>query len=263
MLPNTTTPTTSEGGTSTPRLESIHNFRDVAGHGYSTASGSTMRRGVFYRANVLTPTPADMAVVESLGLTAVYDVRSEAEATKTPDTMPAAATYTHIPILPGTIQETAVSIRTIDAAQDFMRLLNRTFVTDDATRAGFSRLLTALATTPGPQLFHCTAGKDRTGWAAALLQTMAGVPHETILDDYLLTNTYSSAYVDETADRIAQFAVAGRADVVRVMLTVDESYLGAAFEQVEADYASIENYLYSGLGLTTATIGALETKLIG
>ncbi|NMM87228.1 protein tyrosine phosphatase [Rhodococcus sp. SRB_17] len=263
MLPNTTTPTATASGNSTPRLESIHNFRDVAGHGYSTETGSTMRRGVFYRANVITPTPADLAVVESLGLTAIYDVRSEAEVTETPDTVPSAATYTNIPILPGTIQDSAMSIRTIDAAQDFMRLLNRSFITDNVTRAGFGQLLTALATTPGPQLFHCTAGKDRTGWASALLQTLAGVPRETIFDDYLLTNTYSGAYVEATAERIAKTAVMGRADVVRVMLTVDESYLGAAFEQVEADYSSIENYLHSGLGLTADTIEALEAKLIG
>jgi protein-tyrosine phosphatase len=221
-----------------------------------------MRRGVFYRANVLTPTVADLAVVESLGLTAVYDVRSEAEAAETPDTILSVAKYTHIPILPGTIQNAALAIRTVDSAQEFMRELNRSFVTDDATRAGFSQLLTALATTPGPQLFHCTAGKDRTGWAAALLQTLAGVPQETIVDDYLLTNTYSAAYVDAAAERIARTAVIGRADVVRVMLTVEESYLGAAFEQVDASFSSIENYLHAGLGLSTDTIDALGSKLI-
>ncbi|MDV6265116.1 tyrosine-protein phosphatase [Rhodococcus globerulus] len=259
MHTDTTGPTTHK---STPRLASVHNFRDVAGNGYSTSSGTTMRRGVFYRANVLIPTGADLAVVESLGLTAVYDVRSEAEASETPDTILSAAKYTHIPILPGTIQNSALAIRTVDSAQDFMRELNRSFVTDDATRAGFSQLLTALATTPGPQLFHCTAGKDRTGWAAALLQTLAGVPQETIVDDYLLTNTYSAAYVDAAAERIAQTDAIGRADVVRVMLTVEESYLGAAFEQVGASYKSIENYLHDGLGLTADTIDALGSKLI-
>lgn len=262
MYLDTTAPAAREGGSSTPRLESIHNFRDVAGHGYSTADGRTMRRGVFYRANVLTPTPSDMTIVESLGLTAVYDVRSEAEAAETPDTMPSVATYTHIPIIPGNMTDSPLEIRSIDAAQDFMRILNRCFVTDDATRAGFGQLLSALATTAGPQLFHCTAGKDRTGWAAALLQTLAGVPHETILEDYLLTNTYASAHIDATAARVAKIAAGGRADVVRVMLTVDESYLSAAFEQVETDYSSIENYLHTGLGLTAENIDSLTAKLI-
>lgn len=262
MHPNSTAPTENNFA-NTPRLESVHNFRDVAGTGYETSSGQIMNRGVFYRANVLTPTPADLSVVESLGLTAVYDVRSEAEAAETPDTLLSVATYNHIPILPGTIQNAASAVRTIDAAQDFMRLLNRSFVTDDLARGGFAQLLTALASTPGPQLFHCTAGKDRTGWAAALLQTLAGVPRSVILDDYLLTNDYSTAHVDATITRVAKVAVPGRADVVRVMLTVDESYLDAAFEQVDASYSTVENYLHSGLGLSSDTIGALHTKLIG
>ncbi|PCK26825.1 MULTISPECIES: tyrosine-protein phosphatase [Rhodococcus erythropolis group] len=246
----------------TPRLASIHNFRDVAGPGYVTTSGQAMSRGVFYRANVLTPSPEDLAIVESLGLTAVYDVRSETEANETPDTVPAPAMYAHIPILSGNIHAEAMALRTADAATAFMQNINRSFVADPVTRSGFSQLFVALATTAGPQLFHCTAGKDRTGWAAALLQTLAGVPRETIMADYLLTNTYSAEYIDATVATIAAATDADKGEVIRLLLSVEASYLGAAFEQVEHHYGTVENYLTTGLDLAPELVGALETKLV-
>lgn len=123
-------------------------------------------------------------------------------------------------------------------------------------------MFAALATTAGPQLFHCTAGKDRTGWAAALLQTLAGVPRETIMADYLLTNTYSAEYIDATVATIAAATDADKGEVIRLLLSVDASYLGAAFEQVEHHYGTVENYLTTGLDLAPELVGALETKLV-
>ena len=155
-----------------------------------------------------------------------------------------------------------MALRTADAATACMQNINRSFVADPVTRNGFSQLFAALATTEGPQLFHCTAGKDRTGWAAALLQTLAGVPRETITADYLLTNTYSAEYIEATVAKIAAATDADKGEVIRWLLSVDASYLCAAFEQVEHHYGTVENYLTAGLELAPELVGALETKLV-
>ncbi|MCZ3151997.1 tyrosine-protein phosphatase, partial [Acinetobacter baumannii] len=78
----------------TPRLQSIDNFRDVAGltTAYSTAHDGTMRGGVFYRSNAITPSAADLATLNSLGIKAVYDLRTPSEIAGTPDTMLSGAT---------------------------------------------------------------------------------------------------------------------------------------------------------------------------
>ena len=81
----------------TPRLAGMDNFRDIAGtaSAYDTSHDGTMRAGVFYRANALTPTAADLATLNGLGISDVYDLRTPSEIAATPDTLPAGATYTN------------------------------------------------------------------------------------------------------------------------------------------------------------------------
>lgn len=248
-------------GPQAQRLQSVHNFRDVAGAGYRTSTGATMRRGVFYRASVLTPTPADLTVVDTLGLAAIYDIRSDQEVLTTPVVLSPHAPYHRIPILSGDIAADALALPSADAAVTFMQEMNRSFVADSVTRGGFAQLFTSLAGTDGPQLFHCNAGKDRTGWASAVLQTLAGVDQDTVLTDYLLTNAYSAEHIDATAARVAAAGV-GSEEIIRALLRVDSSYLAAAFDELAQSYGTAANYLHRGLGLTPDQIGSLERRLV-
>lgn len=249
-------PTTVEA----PRLASVDNFRDVAGPGYETPFGR-MRTGVFYRANALTPNDADLATLESLRLTAVYDVRTAEEVTQQPDRLPTGAEYIHIPILSGDLAAGVEQLRTPDDAREFMREMNRSFVTDPAARAGFARLLTDLANTDGPQLYHCTAGKDRTGWASMLLQSLAGVSRENIMSDYLLTNEYTAASMERTYEGIKASRGQAVADVYQPLLGVDASYLRAGLDELAAEYGTVENYLRTGLGLSPIILTTLRLDL--
>lgn len=249
-------PTTVEA----PRLASVDNFRDVAGPGYETPFGR-MRTGVFYRANALTPNDADLATLESLRLTAVYDVRTAEEVTQQPDRLPTGAEYIHIPILSGDLATGVEQLRTPDDAREFMREMNRSFVTDPAARAGFARLLTDLANTDGPQLYHCTAGKDRTGWASMLLQSLAGVSRENIMSDYLLTNEYTDASMERTYEGIKASRGQAVADVYQPLLGVDASYLRAGLDELAAEYGTVENYLRTGLGLSPIILTTLRLDL--
>ncbi|MFF0818320.1 tyrosine-protein phosphatase [Rhodococcus sp. NPDC003318] len=246
-----------------PRLASVDNFRDVAGTGtgYTTPDGH-VNKGVFFRSKALVPNDADLATLGTLGISTVYDLRSDEEIAQKPDVLPQGAAYVHVPILSGDLSGFA-NITTPDQAREAMRQVNRLFVTGDVERAAFGRLLTSFAETDGAQLFHCTAGKDRTGWTSYLLLSIAGVDPQTIMDDYLLTNEYSRDSIASTFAAIVQRRGEEAAAVYAPILGVEASYLQAGIDQLTADYGTVENYLTAGLGLSGDTIAALKAELVG
>ncbi len=243
----------------TPILSSIDNFRDVAGTttAYTTANDGTMRSGVFYRANAITPSAADLATLNSLGITAVYDLRTTSEVAATPDTLLTGATYTNIDIIGNLALDTS-SITTAAGAMAYMQAVNASFVDNANVRSQFSVLFNDLASTDGAALFHCTAGKDRTGWTAAVLLSIAGVDSATIMADYLATNDYTATRVAATLAALP----ASMAAIYEPLLTVDASYLQASLDEVTALYGTMDNYLKEGLGLSQATIYVLRAKMV-
>ncbi|MQU63128.1 autotransporter domain-containing protein [Pseudomonas sp. FSL R10-1350] len=250
----------------TPRLSSMDNFRDVAGTttARSTAHDGTLRAGVFYRSNALTPSAADLATLDSLGIKAVYDLRTPGEISTAPDAPLTGATYQNIDILgaatSGANITTAAILNAPDsaAAMKLMQETNRAFVGDAGMRAQFGTLFNELASVDAAQLLHCTAGKDRTGWAAAVLQSIAGVDSATIMSDYLATNEYSAERIAATLKAMPP----GMASIYAPLLGVDASYLQAGLDQVSAQYGSMDNYLKQGLGLSQETIYVLRAKMV-
>lgn len=247
----------------TPRLQGIDNFRDVAGitTAYTTAHDGTMRAGVFYRSNALTPTAADLAILNGLGIKAVYDLRTPSEIAATPDTMISGATYQNIDIIGSTTSGaniTNISFKSAADAIAMMEQTNRAFVSDAGMRGQFNQLFNELASTDGAQLFHCTAGKDRTGWTAAVLQSIAGVDNATIMANYLATNDYTAARVAATLKALPPSMAA----IYEPLLGVQASYLQAGLDEVTAEYGSMDNYLKQGLGLSQETIYVLRGKLV-
>jgi protein tyrosine/serine phosphatase len=247
----------------TPRLRSIDNFRDIAGitTAYSTANDGTMRGGVFYRSNALTPSAADLATLNGLGIKAVYDLRTPSEIAATPDTLLTGATYTNIDIIGSATSGaniTTVSFRSAADAVAMMQQTNRAFVSDAGMRGQLSTLFNELASVDGAQLFHCTAGKDRTGWTAAVLQSIAGVDSATIMSNYLATNDYTAARVKATLAAMPPSMAA----IYAPLLGVEASFLQAGLDQVAAQYGSMDNYLKQGLGLSQETIYVLRGKMV-
>jgi protein-tyrosine phosphatase len=247
----------------TPRLASVSNFRDVAGAavGYSTVDGKQMRRGVFYRANALTLSAADQATIDKLGITTVYDLRTPGEIARTADILPAGAASQTLNVL-GIDDFVVPTFATVDAALAFMEAQARAYVTGGAQRAAYGALLTRLADSPGVQLFHSGAGKDRAGWVAALLLGLANVPLDVIMQDYLLSNVYLAQSIQtQTATLRAQDGDAS-ATIEAPVLGVEESYLQAGFDQVQASYGTMASYLTQGLGMSQATIDTLRSRLV-
>ncbi|MDD2102618.1 tyrosine-protein phosphatase [Pseudomonas putida] len=247
----------------TPHLRSLDNFRDLAGvtTAYSTARDGTMRSGVFYRSNALTPSAADLATLNSLGIKAVYDLRTPSEIAGTPDTMLTGASYENIDIIGSTTSGsniTTVSFKSAADAIAMMEQTNRAFVSDAGMRSQFTRLFNELASVDGAALFHCTAGKDRTGWTAAVLLSIAGVDSATIMSNYLATNDYTAARVAATLASMPPAMAA----IYAPLLGVESSYLQAGLDEVTAQYGSMDNYLKQGLGLSQETIYVLRGKMV-
>ncbi|MBX8471796.1 tyrosine-protein phosphatase [Pseudomonas sp. RIT778] len=247
----------------TPRLKGIDNFRDIAGitTAYSTAHDGTMRAGVFYRSNALTPTASDLATLNGLGIKAVYDLRTPSEIAGTPDTMISGATYQNIDIIGATTSGaniTTVSFKSAADAIAMMQETNRAFVSDAGMRGQLGVLFNELAGVDGAALFHCTAGKDRTGWTAAVLQSIAGVDNATIMSNYLATNDYTAERVAKTLAMMPPSMAA----IYAPLLGVEASYLQAGLDQVTAQYGSMDNYLKQGLGLSQETIYVLRGKMV-
>ena len=243
------------------RLASADNFRDVTGPGYTTTDGQPLRAGLLFRSNELALTHEDAATIAALGVTAVYDLRNDHEVEAHPDVDVPGATWTHLEVK-GIPMDSVVTLETVAEADEVMRDVYRGFVEHDGGRASFASLLGQLAEAEAPQLFHCTAGKDRTGWASALLLHIAGVADDVILRDYLLTNSVSSGTREKYLGMVDKHLGADKVPVYARVLVADETYLRAAYDAVSAAYASVDGYLTDGLGLADHVIGALRARLV-
>ena len=133
----------------------------------------------------------------------------------------------------------------------------REFVSLPSAKRGFRKLFLELGDKEQiPALFHCTTGKDRTGWAAAALLTLLGVPKDQVVEDYLRSNDYILPAYQKVIDAF----VAGGGDpaIPRSILGVKEEYLDAAFDEMETKYGTIERYFSDGLGIDAAQQQALR-----
>ncbi|MFE2998637.1 tyrosine-protein phosphatase [Nocardia sp. NPDC059246] len=259
---------TSESATavaSTPKLMSVDNFRDLAGpaRGYRTGSGRSARLGVVYRSNALSPNASDLATLSTLGIRAVYDLRTTKEVEAKPDKVPLGAKYVRVDILGDASSAASVDLTTItsDSARAMLSDANRDFVANESQRREFATLLTDIAEADGPVVVHCTSGKDRTGWASALLLTVAGVSQQDIMSNYLLTNQYSAASIDATARATADRYGTVRGEGMRIAMGVFPEALQAGFDQATRQFGGMDGYLKDGLGLGQTTLDLLKSKL--
>lgn len=247
----------------TPRLASVDNFRDIAGAaaGYPTVDGKQMRRGAFFRANVLTLSVADQTAMEMLGIAAVYDLRTPAEVERSADILPRGAVSQTLNVL-GVRDFVAPVFDSVGTAVAFMESQARGYVTGAAQRESLGTLLRQLADGPAAQLIHSNAGKDRAGWVAALLQSIANVPLDVIMQDYLLSNVYRAQTIQSQRETLRAQDGDALAAIQEPLLGVQESFLQAGFDQVQASYGTMTRYLTQGLGVSESTIDSLRSRLV-
>jgi protein-tyrosine phosphatase len=250
-------------------LPKAPNLRDLGG--YRTLDGRQVKWGLLYRSGALDKLDeSDQRYLERLQLLRVVDLRSQQEVEDAPDRLPPAllARRIEMPIIAGNIDVRALTskINSGDVAgldlNDMLVNANRDFVRKD--RQVFRDWLHGLLDEQGaPQLFHCTAGKDRTGFAAAILLLALGVPEQTVMQDYLASNQYLAQKNLRVAEQIKQ-ASQGRTDpaLVLPLLGVEARYLDAAFAAMREDYGSVEGFLRDGLGVDEQMRERLREKFL-
>jgi protein-tyrosine phosphatase len=248
-------------------LVGARNFRDLGG--YASADGRRVRWGRLFRSDDLAGLSAeDLAQLRRLGLRLVCDLRSQKERAAEPNrgvgdleqlALPVAEQgvaphFVRNEILSGGIAALAMERVMLQAYRDFATEHTQVWAT-------LLRRLADPAALPG--LVHCSVGKDRTGFAAALVLLALGVPRETVFADYLLSNHYLESWRRSLLRwvPIASLFRAEPADLAPILEARPE-YLEAALEAIDERHGSFERYLSEALGLDAALRAALEANLL-
>lgn len=223
-------------------LEGASNFRDLGG--YPGMDGRPLRWRKLFRSDHLGAlSPQDIATLTDLGLRRVFDFRGITERMAHPSRLPAVPVHS-LAIEPTVVQglqdlKAAQAELNADITVRLMQDTYRAFVRRNASQ--FAALFRALLADEAPLVFHCTAGKDRTGLAAALILHSLGVPKEMVLQDYMLTNRYY-----QMPSQAHGFAPP---EVLQVLWRVQQEFLEAAMHTVESDFGDLDRYLASELGV--------------
>lgn len=235
------------------RLEGAYNVRDLGG--YPVAGGGETRWRSLLRADSLAGLmPSDRIMLAGLGVGTIIDLRGAHELAAEPNPFAAgpALRYLNIPLydrmapiadMPGEVDMAARYCAALDRCGDRI-----------------AEVLGAIGgAAPGAVLFHCTAGKDRTGIIAALLLTLCGVPREAVLDDYALTAVVAGPLLDKLRARALARGMAE--SQVELMLASDAAAMRAMLDRLDSVHGGIDAYL-AAIGLSTASVEAIRRRLV-
>lgn len=240
-------------------LEGASNFRDVGG--YRTADGRRVRTGLVFRSD--SPdflTTADFHTLNQLGVRTFCDLRDTQE--RNPN-RPAGVDVPEIITWADSPKETrdysspeAVRRETIESYRHLPERYARPV----------GDIFRRIAKGDVPLMFHCSAGKDRTGFTTAILLRTLGVSEETVMADYLASNRYFDG--GRVARELAKNPYAGfggqalSPETLAVILSVEREWLEASFASIEARYGSLDGYLTRGLGLSRMEIAAIRRRML-
>lgn len=217
-----------------------YNFRDLGG--YKTREGKYVKWGKIFRSDDLyNLTPEDLNYLSSIPITSIVDFRSQGEAESAPDKLPASvAEHFAFFVSPGNLDSSGMDFANLAAnADSLMMQVNISLVTDSSTIRRYKDFFALLQDEKNiPLLFHCSAGKDRTGMGAALILSALGVDEETIYQDYLLSNVYLEDKYKSIKELYPQLAS---------LFEVKKEFLQAGIEEIKKQYGSVDNYLVGKL----------------
>lgn len=254
-------------------IPSVPNLRDLGG--WPTRDGRTVRRGVLFRSAQPTDlSEADGQALAGLRLRRIIDLRSAAERAARPDPVLPGVRNRAIDVLGDTRGATpARLLELLDNPREATEALGgdrgtallaqayRDLVSLPSARTGYGQALRDLLDQGNrPALLHCTTGKDRTGWAAAVILSLLGVPREDIMAEYLLTNEQLRPALQPIFDAFE--TEGGDPDVLEPVFGVRPLYLETAFAQMASQYETVEGYLARGLSIGPMDQEALRGALL-
>jgi protein-tyrosine phosphatase len=246
-------------------LQGVYNARDLGG--YLTVDHRRVRWGRVYRSAALgQATEDDVAELTARGVRLICDFRSGPERVSAPNTWAAVAGIESwgLPALESIGDSRQLLEVSMISEAETRALMTRTYrqIPFDQARS-YAHVFARLVQDKTPLLFHCAAGKDRSGVAAALLLDVLGVSREAILEDYLLSNRVRSrieaAFV---ADPRHERAIRDSSRSWAPLMDADARYLAAMFDAVESQRGSVAEYFLTDLGIDAGGLGALRAQLL-
>ena len=256
-------------------LDGAVNVRDIGG--YRTTYGLQVARGRLFRGDALSQlTGPDVERLHLLGLRTVIDFRTSGEVLLAgADRLPFGTEFVSLPVGGGDLGAVYELIASGDHERQrrelgagraawFMVEVNRGFVADPRQRGAFGAAL-RLACSPGrlPLLYHCSGGKDRTGWMTAIVLTALDVPREVVLRDYLLSNDFHRTDYQKLRYDLVKTGIVADPELLRPIMEQCATYLGAAFEEAERRYSSFGRFVTDALEVGDAMLGELRRTLLG
>jgi protein-tyrosine phosphatase len=261
-------------------LEGTPNFRDLGG--YETTDGHFVRWGILYRSGVLSNlTTHDFVYLNQLGIHVVCDFRTAQENANNPEIWLADPKVEHISLPIGgtpppatppakdttpTMQEFLAAHPNATTAElkAWMAKIYGGFAFSAASQ--YSKVFDEIKNEHLPLLYHCAAGKDRTGVFSAFLLLVLGVPENIVLADYQLTDQY---LLDKMSSEEIQKTLAGNPltahltlEQRRVMMSADPDFLRGTLRQIEQKYGSFDNYRRTALGVSDSDVEKLRARLL-
>jgi protein-tyrosine phosphatase len=254
-------------------LQGTPNFRDLGG--YETTDGRFVRWGLLYRSGVLSNlTAQDVIYLGHLGVKVVCDFRTAQENATAPEIWLADPGVQHISLpIGGDGNKNAVSsslntlLASNPSAEQLKERMTKTYGTFAFTNAPeYAAVFKQLEQDHLPLLYHCSAGKDRTGVFSALLLLTLGVPEETVIADYALTNKYmlNGLSAEDTKKLLASNPGMEHlsAEQRNVLMAADPAYLKSTLEQIDTKYGSFANYRRTALGVSDQDVETLRARLL-
>ncbi len=240
-------------------IESVSNFRDVS-------IGSKMKKNLLFRcAKLSTLNDRDISVLENLNPHAIIDFRDPKEIKKAPDNLSAKLLkkYINLPISASTLSRMAAQKEIDgDSVESFEKVMEdsyRMYINNHkVVWTKFFEIL--LKSKKLPIIFHCSAGKDRTGIASFMIQSIFKNPMDLIFENYLISNdllTIKAATAQQSTNSSNQDSLVTK-NMLCTLGKVQQSYLNAAIDEIDKKYSSLENYFISQLGLKVNDIQKLE-----
>jgi protein tyrosine/serine phosphatase len=251
-------------------FEGVDNFRDFGG--YDTQCGRGVRRGLLYRsANHARATEADLAAMRALGLKTIVDLRKRGERDLEPSRR---WSEFDAAVIDNDIESTHVDwfehLKSGDLSSRWFRedavQFYRVAPLERRHIDLYTRYFKALAEAEGPILVHCAAGKDRTGLICAFTHYIAGVHHDDLLADYMLTN--EETRIARRGERFARwlsdtYGIVLTQEAAQTSQSVFPEYLEAGLAAIDQAYGSLDGYLERALGVDQAMRDRIHDKILG
>jgi protein-tyrosine phosphatase len=229
------------------------NFRDLGG--IPTTDGQRIKPGLLFRSgDLFSLSDEDLLILETMKLAMVIDLRAGREIERRPDKKIATVKETiHIDIHDAARDKAEKFLEDNDAKGletvligDYIRMV-------ELHQADFKNFLNILAHTENlPLVYHCAAGKDRTGMATVFLLTALGVGPDNIWDDYMATNKFSGPYTEKIIKKVTETGMNG--EILRPLLEVRKEYLEAALNLIDQKFGGLQNFVENILEADSARL---------